>query len=293
MNPNSLLLDSWEPAFTVAPMSAPHEIPDESLPPLDRLRQIMHILRAPGGCSWDAEQTHESLVPHLIEESYEVAEAIRKGDRAEIVDELGDLLLQPVFHAEIAAESGAFDLDDVASAICEKLIRRHPHVFGDADADNPDAVLKQWDEIKKTEKSDDENAVAEPFLKKSNEGMPALMASQKMQRKVAKIGFDWPDAKSVLEKLDEELDEMREALDEDDRDHLADEIGDVLFVTVNLARKCGFDAETLMAAANAKFVRRFQGVERVLVDQGKAVEDSTLGEMEAAWQEVKRIEQEG
>ncbi len=272
---------------------SPHPIPDESIPPIDRLRQIMHILRAPGGCSWDAEQTHESLVPHLIEESYEVAEAVRKGDRDELVDELGDLLLQPVFHAEIASETGAFDLDDVAAAICEKLIRRHPHVFGEANADDPDAVLKQWNEIKSEErkaKGDVEFAEDEPFLKKANEGMPALMASQKMQRKVAKIGFDWDDAKSVLDKLDEELDEMREALDGDDMENLADEIGDVLFVTVNLARKCGFDAETLMAAANAKFVRRFQGVERVLKTKGKAVEDSSLEEMEAAWQEVKKTE---
>ena len=194
----------------------PHDIPSAELPPVDRLRRIMHLLRAPGGCPWDAEQTHESLVKHLIEEAYEVAAAIRGGNRDEIIDELGDLLLQPVFHAEIAsgAAEGGFDLDDIATAICEKLIRRHPHVFGDATADSPDAVLTQWEAIKAGEKasSDPVGSVtkeglvrAEYLIKKANDGLPALMAAGKIQRKAATVGFDWPDLPPVLAKVREEI----------------------------------------------------------------------------------------
>ena len=193
----------------------PLPIPAADLPPVERLRQIMHLLRSPGGCPWDAEQTHDSLLKHLIEESYEVAEAVRGGNDAEIIDELGDLLLQPVFHAEIASEDGRFTLDDVAHAICEKLIRRHPHVFGDAVADDPDAVLSQWEKIKAGEKGEPDaemNETPKPFLKKANDGVPALMAAQNIQKKVAKVGFDWPDLEPVLEKIREEVQETEEAL---------------------------------------------------------------------------------
>ena len=162
--------------------------------------KIMHILRAPGGCPWDAEQTHESLLPHLIEEAYEVAEAVRGGDRDELVDELGDLLLQPVFHAEIASESGAFDFNDIADAICDKLIRRHPHVFGESEAASSDAVLRQWNEIKAIERGESANR-EKSLVEKPGDGLPALMAAQKIQKKVAKVGFDWPDSAPVLEKI--------------------------------------------------------------------------------------------
>lgn len=276
----------------------PHEIPSPDLPPLDRLRRIMHLLRAPGGCPWDAEQTHESLVKHLIEEAYEVAAAIRGGNRDEIIDELGDLLLQPVFHAEIAsgAAEGAFDLDDVARAICEKLIRRHPHVFGDTTADTPDAVLTQWEAIKAGEKASSdpvgsltkEGLVrAEYLIKKANDGLPALMAAGKIQRKAATVGFDWPDLPPVLAKVREEIDEVVEAMESDCGEKVAEEIGDLLFAVVNLARKAGHEAEVLLHAANGKFVKRLQAVEDDLRGAGHTLETATLEEMDAAWDRVK------
>lgn len=276
----------------------PHDIPSAELPPVDRLRRIMHLLRAPGGCPWDAEQTHESLVKHLIEEAYEVAAAIRGGNRDEIIDELGDLLLQPVFHAEIAsgAAEGGFDLDDIATAICEKLIRRHPHVFGDATADSPDAVLTQWELIKTTEKgslnldgleSKEGQVVPEYLIKKANDGLPALMAAGKIQGKAATVGFDWPDLPPVIGKVREEIDEVVEAMSSGCDEKVAEEIGDLLFAVVNLARKAGHEAEVLLHAANGKFVKRLQAVEDVLCGAGLTLESASFGEMDAAWDEVK------
>ena len=270
----------------------PQAIPSADLPPIDRLREIMHILRAPGGCPWDAEQTHESLLKHLLEEAYEVVEAVRGGNRDEIVDELGDLLLQPVFHAEIANETGSFDFDDVAAAICEKLIRRHPHVFGNADADNPEAVLRQWEEIKSQEKKSGPDRVKSGtqqgyLVEKVNEGLPALMAAHKLQSKVAKVGFDWPDEAPVVEKIKEETAEVIEALESGDSEHIREEIGDLLFAVVNLARKTGSDAEILLMEANRKFLKRFQQVEDTLRGQGRTLSDSTLEEMDAVWEDVK------
>jgi MazG family protein len=276
----------------------PHDIPSAELPPVDRLRRIMHLLRAPGGCPWDAEQTHESLVKHLIEEAYEVAAAIRGGNRDEIIDELGDLLLQPVFHAEIAsgAAEGAFDLDDIANAICEKLIRRHPHVFGHATAETPDAVLTQWEAIKAGEKGlsnpvgsvTKEGQVASGYLiKKANDGLPALMAAGKIQRKAATVGFDWPDLPPVIGKVREEIDEVVEALDSGCEEKVAEEIGDLLFAVVNLARKAGHEPEVLLHAANGKFVKRLQAVEDVLRESGLTLESASFGEMDAAWDRVK------
>lgn len=269
----------------------PHPIPTAEQPPIDRLREIMHILRAPGGCPWDAEQTHESLVKHLLEEAYEVAEAIRGGDRDEIVDELGDLLLQPIFHAEIANETGAFDFDDIASAICEKLIRRHPHVFGDSDADNPEAVLRQWEEIKSQEKAGAnrvESSTQQGYLvEKVNEGLPALMAADKLQSKVAKVGFDWPDNGPVMDKIKEETEEVIEALESGDKEAIREEIGDLLFAVVNIARKTGHDAEILLMETNRKFMKRFQKVEDALREKGKTLEGATLEEMDVEWNAAK------
>lgn len=267
----------------------PHEIPSTSIPPVERLRVIMHILRAPGGCSWDAEQTHESLVTHLIEEAYEVAEAIESGDRDAMVDELGDLLLQPVFHAEIASETGAFSLDDIATAICEKLIRRHPHVFGDSDASNPDEVLAQWDEIKAGEKSG-EDGLQKFYLEKANEGLPSLMAAQKIQKKVAKVGFDWPELEPVIAKVKEELEEVEEAVTDGAAEDVAEEIGDLLFSVVNLARKTGHDAEILLHRANVKFVKRFQAVEKSLQDSNTDIMDASLEALDAEWARCKQVE---
>ncbi len=266
----------------------PHEIPSPDLPPLDRLRRIMHLLRAPGGCPWDAEQTHESLVRHLLEEAYEVADAVRSGSREDLIEELGDLLLQPIFHAEIAAERGDFDLDDIATAISEKLIRRHPHVFGTADASTSAAVLTQWEAIKATEKSAKTSGPAGGYLIKSgNDGQPALLAAAKIQRKVASVGFDWDAVAPVLEKVREEVEEVSGALAENDAEALGEEIGDLLFAVVNLARKSGHEAEVLLDAANRKFVRRFRAVEDRLHREGLSTAEAGLDRLEAAWNAVK------
>jgi MazG family protein len=269
----------------------PHEIPSPDLPSLERLRRIMHLLRAPGGCPWDAEQTHESLVRHLLEEAYEVAAAIRGGDRDELVDELGDLLLQPFFHAEIASETGRFDIEEVAAAICEKLVRRHPHVFGEASAETPEAVLIQWDAIKAGERAGSDpagSATQEGYLlKKGNEGQPALLAAAKLQRKAATVGFDWPDLAPVLEKVREEVEEVAAAIVDGQDDAVAAEIGDLLFAVVNLARKAGHEAEVLLHAANLKFVRRLRAVEDELRGEGKRLGEVSLTEMDAAWDRVK------
>ena len=258
-----------------------------ALPPLERLQRLMHRLRAPGGCPWDAEQTHLSLLPCLIEEAYEVAEAIRSGDRDAIVDELGDLLLQPVFHAEIGSETGLFDLDDVAAAICEKLIRRHPHVFGDSAVGDSQGVLRQWDQIKQQERATAGKAPAEYHLQSAQGPLPALMQAAKIQKKAAKVGFDWQHPEQVLPKVREEVDEVAEALESGDPARVAEELGDLLFATVNLARKCGLDPENLLAAANTKFVRRFQSVEDTLRLAGKTLDAASLEEMDAAWNAAK------
>lgn len=269
----------------------PHEIPSSDLPPIDRLRRIMHLLRAPGGCPWDAEQTHDSLIRHLLEEAYEVADAVRSGSREDLIEELGDLLLQPVFHAEIAAERGEFNLDDIATAISEKLIRRHPHVFGTADAATSEAVLSQWEAIKAGEKAASAPATAGPpggyLIKTGNEGQPALLAAAKIQRKAASVGFDWEDPAPVLEKVREEVEEVAEALGSGDADALGEEIGDLLFAVVNLARKTGHEAELLLDAANRKFVRRFKAVEDRLRDEGLSLGEAGLERMEDAWNVVK------
>lgn len=255
---------------------------------MTELLKVMHRLRAPGGCPWDAEQTHESLIPHLLEEAYEVVEAIRSGDMEHVCEELGDLLLQPVFHAEIASEKQLFNFEDIARGITEKLIRRHPHVFGDATADTSDAVLKQWDEIKKSEKKTEKKT----YLHGISHGLPALMRAQKLQKKAAKVGFDWPDVQPVLDKVKEEAAEITEAMAQKDPQAIHDEVGDLLFTVVNLARKLGVDAETALVTANAKFEKRFNAVEQHLTMDGKALESFSLTEMDAAWDAVKAAEKE-
>lgn len=263
-------------------MSLP--IPSADLPPITRLREVVHCLRAPGGCPWDQEQTHESLIPHVIEEAYEVVEAIRSGDAEAMCDELGDLLLQSVLHAEIASETGAFDLDRMAHGLSEKLIRRHPHVFGEANAADSDAVLAQWDAIKAMEK------LGKPkgLLQGVGKGLPALMKGQKLQKKAAKVGFDWPDTEPVFGKITEETLELREAMGTGDRAQMEHELGDLLFSVVNLARKLGLEAESALAAANERFTARFTGVEEKLSQQGLSMGSATLAQMDAAWDEVKR-----
>lgn len=249
-----------------------------------RLRVIMHRLRAPGGCPWDAEQTHESIVPNLIEEAYETVDAIRRHDDADMREELGDLLLQVVFHAEIAEEQGRFDLDAVADGISEKLVRRHPHVFGASVAEDSDQVLRQWDAIKRGEKGEEDV----PYLHGTGKGLPALVRAAKLQKKAAKAGFDWPVETGVLAKIREELLELQSAIDAQDMPAVEEELGDLLFSVVNLARFRKIDPEVLMAAANAKFERRFGEMEKALKAAGKTPQEASAGEMEDAWMAAKR-----
>jgi MazG family protein len=247
------------------------------------LRAVVHRLRAPGGCPWDREQTHETLIPHLLEEAYEVAEAIRNGDMPHLREELGDLLLQPVLHAEIAAETGAFDLDAIARELTEKLIRRHPHVFGDATVEGSEGVLTQWDAIKREEKG----TQRESILHGISHGLPALIRAQKLQKKAAKVGFDWPDAAPVLDKIREEADEIVAEIAKGDSKAVAEEVGDLLFSVVNLARKLGVDAESALVAANTKFETRFGKVEDTLAAQGKQPGECSLAQLDAIWDQVK------
>ncbi len=263
--------------------------PNTSIAPIDRLRAIVHILRGPGGCPWDIEQTQKSLIPNILEEAYEAADAIRTGNKGHMLEELGDLLLQVVMQCEIASESekGEFVLEDVATEVSEKLIRRHPHVFGDDDASDTETVLKRWEEIKRSEKGNANQRILESITN----GLPSLIKAHEIQKKVEKVGFDWPNADSVIPKIREELDEVEEALREGganiSNDHLAEEIGDLLFSVTNLTRKLGMDSEALLAAANEKFTRRFNQLENVLENDGTNIVEADIDRMEQAWEKVK------
>lgn len=250
---------------------------------LARLRAIMHRLREPGGCPWDAEQTHESIVPNLIEEAYETVDTIRRGDHEHLKEELGDLLLQVVFHSEIAEGAGRFNLDDVARTISEKLVRRHPHVFADSTATDSEAVLRQWDEIKRGEKGDSEK----PYLHGVGKGLPGLLRAFKLQKKAAKVGFDWPVETGVIAKIREEVLELQSAVDAQNPDEVSEELGDLMFSVVNLARFRNIDPEVLMADANDKFERRFGEMELQLKSANLTLEAATPVQMEDAWSAVK------
>ena len=269
-------------------------LPTDSMP---RLRAIMARLRNPdGGCPWDLEQDFATIAPYTIEEAYEVADAIEHGDMAALKDELGDLLLQVVFHAQMAREAGHFDFDDVARGIAEKMIRRHPHVFGDVDIKTADAQTKAWEEHKESERA--AKAVAEgrrpSVLDGVAAGLPALMRALKLQRRAARVGFDWPNAADVLVKIDEELSEIKQEMSiERDAARMQDEIGDLLFACVNLARHLEVDPEAALRHANAKFERRFRGVEDRVAAAGRTPAESSLEELEAAWQQVKAGETAG
>ncbi len=249
---------------------------------LHSLREIVARLRAPGGCPWDREQTHASLRAGVIEEAYEVVEAINNSDDANLREELGDLLLQVVFHAQIATEENRFTFDDVAAGIAEKLIRRHPHVFGDDHCADSAAVLVRWDEIKRAEKG----VVHTSALDGISAGLPALQHAQKTQKKAAKVGFDWPDAAPVFDKLREEIAEVEAELSTSP-EKLEDEIGDLLFSAVNLARKLHIDAETALHRATGKFATRFRQIEQLATARGFIFENLTLAEMDTLWDEVK------
>ena len=250
----------------------------------EKLCEIVAKLRGPGGCPWDREQTHESLLPALIEEAYEVTEAAREKNDAHFREELGDLLLLVVMHAEIASETDRFNIDDVVRDISEKLIRRHPHVFGTSDARDSGAVLKQWEAIKRDEKKTDSH-----YLASLPKALPALMRAQKAQSKAARVNFDWTDVCDVVAKLEEELRELNQAMASADPARTEEEIGDVLFAVVNLARKCRLDAESALQRGTDKFVTRFNRLEDELQRQGKRLCDVDLAEMDAIWDEIKKM----
>ena len=247
-----------------------------------RLCEIVAKLRAPGGCPWDREQTNESLLPATIEEAYEVAEAARSKDDAHFREELGDLLLLVVMHAEIAWEAGRFNIDNVIAEVTDKLIRRHPHVFGQSDARDSGAVLKQWEAIKRSEKKTDSH-----YLASLPRALPALMRAQKTQSKVARVNFDWTELREVIGKVEEELGELKQAIESNDREAMEDETGDLLFAVVNLSRKSKLDAEGALQAASDKFVRRFNLLEDELKARGKKLGDVDLSELDAIWNEIK------
>jgi MazG family protein len=260
-------------------------------------------LRAPGGCPWDQEQTHQSLRKHLLEEAYEVYDALEAGATPELAGELGDLWLQVVLHAQLAAEAGVFDLADVQAAIATKIVHRHPHVFGAAEARTASDVNRQWERIKAAEREGAaaDGVAAERAPKGALDGispsMPALAASQEMQERAANIGYDWPSIEGVLDKVVEEIDELREAAAEADGHpsaradaHWAEEFGDLLFVLVNVARKRDVDAEAAMRAANTKFRRRFGSVERAAAARGVALRDLDFDALDALWDAAKAEE---
>ena len=258
---------------------------------------IMAALRTPvSGCPWDLEQNFATIAPYTIEEAFEVADAIARGDLDDLKDELGDLLLQVVFHARMAEEQGTFAFPDVVQAITEKLIRRHPHVFGDKGGLSTGEVNIQWDQIKAEEKAARASAGRAPALGRDgalagvSPGLPALARALKLQQKAGKVGFDWNDPKAVLAKIREEADEIGAELDAGANDKVAGEIGDLLFAVVNLARHLDVDPETALRTTNLKFERRFGAIEDALAVAGKTPVDATLSEMDALWNEAKATE---
>ncbi len=255
-----------------------------------RFVELIARLRAPGGCPWDREQTHESVKPMTIEEAYEVAHAIDEKDDAELAGELGDLLLQVVFHANIAEERGAFRLKQIIERVSEKMVRRHPHVFGDDSASTSGEVLRSWEAIKAQERAakgkDDES-----MLDSVHKGLPAVMEAFQMTTKVSRVGFDWKEADGALVKLDEEVLELREAIAaKTDPAKVAEEVGDLLFAAVNVARLTGVDPESALKSSNRKFRRRFRHIEDRLRAEGRQPADSTLEEMDRLWDEAKALE---
>ncbi len=262
-----------------------------------RLIEIMAALRTPkSGCPWDLEQNFETIAPYTIEEAYEVADAIARGDLEDLRDELGDLLLQVVFHARMAQEQSAFDFGDVVTAITEKLLRRHPHVFGDTRDLTPDQVKGLWSKIKAEERSErearrmDGSQTAAGTLSDVPAGLPTLARALKLQAKAGTVGFDWNDPKAVLDKIAEEAEEISSAIDSGSQDAANEEIGDLMFAVVNLARHLKVDPETALRAANAKFERRFASIERALAARGQSPSQATLAEMDALWNEAKAAE---
>ena len=259
-----------------------------------RLLEIMAALRTPGsGCPWDLEQSFQTIAPYTLEEAYEVADAIARGDLVHLKDELGDLLLQVVYHARMAQEESAFDFGDVVEGITAKMIRRHPHVFADEQGKTAEAVRGLWERIKAEEKAERGAKPAEGALAGIPVALPALTRALKLQDKAGRVGFDWNDPRAVLAKIREEADEIEAALDAGDNANAATEIGDLLFAVVNLARHLAADPEGVLRATNVKFERRFASIERALAERGKRPQDATLAEMDALWDAAKAAEKSG
>ena len=263
--------------------------PHQGVASLTKLQEIMRILRSPGGCPWDREQTHESLIPYLIEESYEVIEAIENKDMYNLSEELGDLLLQVIFHAQVAAEAENFQLEDVLQGIIAKLIRRHPHVFGEGKAANSSEVIETWEQIKREEKINQDLQPKGYFS--GPKGLPALMLADQTQRKVAKIGFDWPDLKGPWSKVHEELQELESALEHNEG--VREELGDLLFSIVNLARFLEFDAEEVLRETVRKFQKRFLKMQELALNSGADLEKLSLEKMDNFWELAKNEEKKG
>ncbi|WP_417493433.1 nucleoside triphosphate pyrophosphohydrolase [Maricaulis sp.] len=260
--------------------------PDAALAPIDRLIEIMACLRDPQtGCPWDLEQDFKSIAAYTVEEAYEVADAIEREQYDELKDELGDLLLQVVFHARMAQEAGLFGFDDVAAAINDKMIRRHPHVFGDAVQRDSAAQTVEWEAQKARERA--ASRKGDGVLADIPLALPAVKRAQKLQARAARVGFDWPDAAQVFEKITEEVAEVKEAIRLNDPEEIAEEIGDLMFVCTNLGRKLDVNVEAATRSANAKFERRFGYIEGKLAAQGRRPEDASLEEMEELWNEAK------
>ena len=257
--------------------------------PTDRLKEIMVRLRDPnGGCPWDVEQTFATIAPYTIEEAYEVADAIERGDMGELKTELGDLLFQVVFHARMAEEQGLFAYDDVAEAMCDKLVRRHPHVFADEDPQISGPAQKlRWEDIKAAERA---SKAQHGVLDDVPVGLPALHRAAKLTKRAARVGFDWPSTDEVFDKLDEEVAELKAEIAAGDLDKAREEMGDLLFVMANLARKLGVEPEDALRGANAKFVRRFGFIEAELAKDGRTPDQSDLAEMDGLWDAAKAAE---
>jgi len=255
---------------------------------MDRFQKLVDImakLRAEDGCAWDRVQTHESLKPYLIEEAYEVIEAIDEKDPAKLKEELGDLLIQVVFHAQVAKDSGEFDISDVIEKISAKMISRHPHVFGDATFDTPEAVVRQWHERKK-----EEGKLRDSALEGVPKELPSLLRAHRLQSRAAKVGFDWEKTEDIFDKLEEELKEFREALGSKDIRDIEDELGDLFFVLVNISRSVGVNAEEALRKTISKFISRFRHIEMKAAEAGRSLEDMSLAEMDALWDEAKKGE---
>lgn len=248
----------------------------------DELVKIMEILRSEKGCPWDRVQTHDTLKRYLLEETYELIEAIENKEPESIKEELGDLLLQIVFHSQIAKEEGNFDVEDVIQTIIQKMIGRHPHVFGEAEFKTPEEVLNQWDDRKR-----EEGKLHESILDGVPKALPALLKAYKIQSRVAKVGFDWDNIGGVIDKIKEELGEVEEAINSGEKDKIEEEIGDLLFSIVNLARFLKIDPETALRKTNRKFEKRFRKLENLAKNKGKTLKDMTLKEMDNLWDEIK------